>query len=205
MKVRSEAADHHGLSGRCTWLPMVVETAAKKRPMQADIAVISIGRSTEHPFGGVHAHGTDPIIGRRCHTRAASSGSPTRQSTIPSWDDIAQESWATLVGIGTLGVSHTFSLTVRPLRRESRAPRVYADILARTNLFSSGQRWGWGWGWPCGACRDTQASVGVPVSRTTVSDRTTLRNSDIVRLRIDLRQTCRNAAPAYGQCRTNIF
>jgi hypothetical protein len=31
-------------SGRCTWLPMPVETAAGSKPMQADKAVISIGR-----------------------------------------------------------------------------------------------------------------------------------------------------------------
>jgi hypothetical protein len=31
-------------SGRCTWLPMPAETAAGRRPMQADHAVISIGR-----------------------------------------------------------------------------------------------------------------------------------------------------------------
>jgi len=30
--------------GRCTWLPMPVETAAGNKPMQADNAVISIGR-----------------------------------------------------------------------------------------------------------------------------------------------------------------
>jgi hypothetical protein len=31
-------------SGRCTWLPMPVEIAAGSKPMQADRAVISIGR-----------------------------------------------------------------------------------------------------------------------------------------------------------------
>jgi hypothetical protein len=31
-------------SGRCTWLPMAAEIAAGNKPMQADIAVISIGR-----------------------------------------------------------------------------------------------------------------------------------------------------------------
>jgi hypothetical protein len=31
-------------SGRCTWLPMPVEIAAGKRPMQADSAIIMIGR-----------------------------------------------------------------------------------------------------------------------------------------------------------------
>ena len=30
--------------GRCTWLPMPVEIAAGNRPMDADSAVISIGR-----------------------------------------------------------------------------------------------------------------------------------------------------------------
>ena len=31
-------------SGRCTWLPMPVETAAGSSPIQADSAVISMGR-----------------------------------------------------------------------------------------------------------------------------------------------------------------
>ena len=31
-------------SGRCTWLPMPLDTAAGRRPMQAESAVISIGR-----------------------------------------------------------------------------------------------------------------------------------------------------------------
>jgi len=31
-------------SGRCTWLPIAVDMAAGNRPMQADMAVISIGR-----------------------------------------------------------------------------------------------------------------------------------------------------------------
>ncbi len=31
-------------SGRCTWLPMPVDTAAGSKPIQADSAVISIGR-----------------------------------------------------------------------------------------------------------------------------------------------------------------
>ena len=31
-------------SGRCTWLPMPVDIAAGNKPMQADNAVISIGR-----------------------------------------------------------------------------------------------------------------------------------------------------------------
>jgi hypothetical protein len=119
--------------------------------------------------------------------------------------DIIPKSWATSLGIGTLGVSHTFSLTVCPLRRESRAPRVDANILARTNLLRSGRCRCSGWGWPWGACRDTQASVGIPVSRTAVSDGTTLRDSDILRLLIDLRQTGRNAVLADGQWRTNIL
>ena len=36
-------------SGRCTWLPMPVDTAAGSNPMQADKAVISIGRIRAMP------------------------------------------------------------------------------------------------------------------------------------------------------------
>jgi hypothetical protein len=148
-----------------------------------------------------------PLFLRDRLTVPTGKPSPTRPGTIPSGGDIAPESWAALLGIGALRVSHTFSLTVCPLCRKSRAPRVYADILACTNLLRSGRHWGWGWGWgwPRGAQGDTQAFVGVPVSRTTVSDRTTLRDSDIRRSWIDLRRTGRNAVRAHGQCPANIL
>ena len=51
-------------SGRCTWLPMPVDTAAGNRPMQAESAVISIGRircsaAWNMASIGAHAGGSD--------------------------------------------------------------------------------------------------------------------------------------------------
>ena len=46
-------------SGRCTWLPMPVESAAGSKPMQADSVIIRIGAhllldGMEHRFDRVH-------------------------------------------------------------------------------------------------------------------------------------------------------
>jgi len=52
-------------SGRCTWLPMPLESAAGSRPMQADSVIIRIGRICSPTAWNIASNGGIPLAATR--------------------------------------------------------------------------------------------------------------------------------------------